>query len=350
MNEDEETSLRDELEAAMTEDGDDGGTETPVETTAETAEEQPTRARDEKGRFVSTKEDTEETPTEVSDAVPETTEETQTEAQEEAAVLEALSLPANWSPKVQEHWAGASRELQEYITERENELHGTLTKHDEERNFGRSMYRTIQPYMAQIQAEGGTPETAVQELMNTAYVLRTGDPETKRQLILRTAQQFGVDLSNTELPEYSPEVASLQNRLNQLEGKLTQQQTESIQNLQDEINKEIEAFSQDPKNVHFAVVREEMSSLLSAGACATLEEAYDAACWSNPDVRKALLEQEKLEDEQKRNEEAKEKAEKARRKAVSVTGDRGTAVPTNSGKATLRDELESQFAASGGGV
>lgn len=339
----DELSLRDEIEAAATvEEETPPEVETPeVEAQPEEIEAKPERERDEKGRFVAK---TDETPAE-----PEVQTETPKE-QEPAPEPDTIAAPVNWSPAGQAHWANVPPEVQQYIADRETDLHKTLTRHDDERDFGRSMYKEVQPYLAQIQAEGGTPQTAIRDLLNTAYILRTGDPETKRQLIIQTAHQFGVDLTNTELPQMTPEVQPLYNRIQSLEDTIRSQGQQQEQQLREQIDKEITAFSQDPKNVHYEAVKAHMGQLIGSGAYSTLEEAYDAACWSNPEIRDSILAQQRLEEDEKQKAEQRKRTEDSKRKDVSVTGDRGATVSNGSGNKTLRDEIASNMSASTTGV
>jgi hypothetical protein len=54
---------------------------------------------------------------------------------------------------------------------------------------------------------------------------------------------------------------------------------------------QIEAFKRDPKNRFFENVRQDMAKLFQTGKADTLQEAYDAACWLNPDIRAILIEE-----------------------------------------------------------
>lgn len=341
----EEKSIREELEAAM-EGGEVEETEVTDKTDALTSEisisvesEQP---RDEKGRFAA-KESDEDTQVESAEQT-----EVTTEVEPEKP---ALTAPHGWSAEAKAKWGELSPEVQAAVTQREQDAHKQISKHDETRNFGESMQRVVQPYLAQIQAEGGTPEMAVKELLNTAYILRAGTPEQKRALILQTAQQFGVDLSDTEIPQVSPDVAALRNEINQLKGHITTREQNERQSLQTEINQEIEAFASDPANVHYSEVKAHMAALLREGAATDLKDAYEQACWSRPDIRATLLAQQSAEEEQKRKDDAKAKAEAARRKSVSLDGGTsGQPASPAPEDMSLREQLQAGFAAQSGAV
>lgn len=335
----EEKSIREELEAAMS---DEPEVETEVETEIET------QPRDEKGRFAAKEND--ESGTDENQGDPNEAE-VSAETVPETPVEPELTAPNGWSAEAKAKWGELAPEIQAAVTQREQDAHKRISKHDETRNFGESMQRVIQPYLAQIQAEGGTPETAIQSLLNTAYLLRSGTPEQKRALILQTAQQFGVDLSDTEMPQVSPEITALRNEFNQLRGHITTREQNERQNLQDEINQEVEAFASDPANVHYEKVKAHMAALLTQGAATDLKDAYDQACWSQPDIRATLLAQQSAEEEQKRKDDAKAKAEAARRKSVSLDGGTsGQPASPAPEDMSLREQLQAGFAAQSGAV
>jgi hypothetical protein len=61
--------------------------------------------------------------------------------------------------------------------------------------------------------------------------------------------------------------------------------------LQEEVNRSIKQFGSDPKNQFFENVRLDMTRLLQAGAAENLDDAYDKACWANPEIRNLLIKQ-----------------------------------------------------------
>lgn len=240
---------------------------------------------------------------------------------------EEISAPQSWSGLQRDNWNKIPAETRKYILQREEEAHKALTKHDEDRNFGKSLKDIANPYIPVIQSEGGTVEGAFKDLLNTAYVLRTGQPQQKAEIIRSTMQQFGIDpqmvMSNQQQPMNPMQVQQMvQQQWQTHEQKLQQQQEE--QQLA-ELNKEIQAFSSNPENVYFNDVRETMIPLLESGQAQTLDEAYQLAIWANPNTRAALLEKQEKEQTQ----EKRKKVEAKKTAASSVTGSPGK---TNSKK------------------
>jgi hypothetical protein len=253
--------------------------------------------------------------------------------------------PQSWGGAVKSEWAKLPETVRSEILKRENDIHQMVTRHDGELRLGREIKEVVTPYMSIIQAEGGTPATAVRDLLNTAYVLRTGSPEQKKQLILNTAKQFGIELNVGEEQEYvDPAIAALQKEIQELR---QQANPENIQKTlleqieQGKVEADIKAFASDPANVHFETVRPLMVAMLNAGQAANLKEAYDMACMANPQIRSTLEAQKAAELQAKR----KQENEAKRRAASSLTG--SPAVPGNSKvnnpKASVEDDLRAAF-------
>lgn len=257
-----------------------------------------------------------------------------------------IEPPVGAPAVIKEKWAVLPDEVRAEIARREDEIHKKFTQHDEERKLGKDLKEVISPYMPLIAAQGGSPTTAVANLLNTAYQLNTGTPQQKLQLFQQLAQQYGIDITalNQQQDYQDPYILQLQNKISELEQR-TQPQFLQKQ-LQDQmetarITSEVQAFASDPANPHYAKVAPVMSALVTSGRAKTLKEAYDAACWADPEVR-SILEAEKmkqLEEKRKQELEAKKKA------AVSVSGSFGQkATSTASSSKSLRESLAEAFA------
>lgn len=263
--------------------------------------------------------------------------------------------PKAWKADMHEKFTTLPPEIQKYISDREDEVYRGFTKLDEDRNFGKSLRETIQPYLPMIAAEKGTPLTAVQTLLNTAYVLRTASPAQKSQMIMQVCRDYGVDVRSLNAPAQAtdPNVAALQNRIAQLEGTLTKQETDRQQaefwkNQQDqeEVTKLISEFRSDPGNVHFETLRPYMQALLEKNLATDLKDAYEKAMYAHPDIRSTVQQAHSADAEQRRIADKSAKAEQARRAGASVTGGPGVAVPNNvAPDRSLADEIRANFRA-----
>jgi len=259
-------------------------------------------------------------------------------------------IPQGLSAAVKAKWKELPPEVRNDFIKREADFHKELTKHDEERNFGRQIDKIIAPYMPQIRLEGATAPQAIENLLNMAHLLRVGTPQQKSELLLRTAQTFGVDLRQAMQQVRQPENPVLQQamqKIQQLESRLTQQDALKKQQEDESIQGLIQTFAADPKNVHFEAVKAHMASLLKSGLAKDLQDAYDQAVYANPNTRSTLLQQQQqMPVDQKRVAEQKARAMQARKAGSSIKGAPGV-VANKNGKIVqpnLRSELRAAFA------
>ena len=263
-----------------------------------------------------------------------------------AIELPAIKPPESLPPHVKMKWATLSRDVQEAWAQREEEVHKGFTKFDEERVFGKQIKNVVAPYEAMIRAEGGTPDKAIAELLNTAYLLRTASPQQKGQLIWQVARQFGADMSIAQqgAQQVPPFLQQLQQELQQVKGTLAQREALQKQQEQEGLNSQIQAFSADPQHVHFEKVKPVMAALLSAGTAKDLQDAYDKAVYADPEIRSTLLQQQQAEAEAKRVADQKAKAEAARKAAGSIKGAPGLAIAKMAnGSTSLRETLKAAY-------
>lgn len=266
----------------------------------------------------------------------------ETPATPETPKAPAIEAPQGLPAAVKAKWSNLDPEVQAALKAREDDVHKMFTRNDGELNLGRKMKDIIQPYMQIIHAEGGTPETAVQSLLNTAYVLRTGSPQQKAGLVQQLIQAYGVDTSLMGQPQQQAQgndYAALQRKLAEIEAKanpeaITRQLREQMET--DKINEDVKAFAADPANQHFEAVRLDIASLIHSGAAKTLREAYDKAIWANPDLRSTLLTAQTAEKEAKR----KAELEAKKKAAVSVTGSAGKSAGSTGAKQAKSIEEE----------
>ena len=341
----------------------------PATEIVETPVESEGAARDEQGRF--------STKTETVEAVEQTVESTKakpateqvaqpTEPQETRAIV---APPATWSAAAKAIYGTLPETARKEIAKREQDYARGIQQHAEAAKGYQNMMREFQPYEAMIRSENGTPEGAIRSLLQTAYQLRTGTPQQRGQLVMQIAQQFGADISQyvgqqTEQPA-GQDLSQVQTMVQQMVAphlqkiqSWEQQQTQAQQNQQMQMEQEtkgqIEAFQSatnedgSPKHLYFENVKGLMSAYFANGQAQTMEQAYDMACWANPEVRAALQIDMHRSAESQRLEEAKRKSAEAKKAGFNVSGQGGVGI-SGSTQTSLRDELSSQLESAMGG-
>lgn len=270
----------------------------------------------------------------------------------EEAIVEQDLAPRSWSGLQKEKWADIPKETRDYIKQREDEFHQAITKHDDERLFGKTVREQFTPYMPIIEAEGGTPEGAIKDYLQMSYVLRQGTPDQKANIIRSAIQQFNIDpqhifgqqnQGHQQVNQGFDNQALL--KLQELEQKLSEKEALSEKTENDKILSEVQAFELDPANIYYNDVKLEMAALLKDGLSDSLEDAYEKAIWAHPEIRAGLIAKKEAtaKAERKKQLDAKKKA------ASSVTGSpdkKSVSSPKTTGKyVDPTDSVEEAFKA-----
>lgn len=266
------------------------------------------------------------------------------EAKPEKVAVEKVAPPESAPAEIKAVWEKLTPEAQKAFNKREADIHKGMTTMDEERKFAKEMQTTITPYMPLINAAGSTPAKAVSEMLNYAHILQTGTPQSKGQLLHQLAQRWGADLRMT--PQAAQQPANILQSVQQEMQRLQQQverQPELIKQQQEEaqLKSVIESFASNPENLHYEKVKPAMAALLSGGVAKDMKDAYDRACYADPEIRSGLEAAKAAESEAKRVADKRAKADAARSAASSIKGLPGmTGAEINNGqKRSLREEL-----------
>jgi hypothetical protein len=164
-------------------------------------------------------------------------------------------------------------------------------------------------------------------------------------------RQFAAALAQAQQSQ-NPEVQAVNARLERMEAEIRQRQhaeraAEGARIAADEarITSEIEAFRADTTaHPYFDAVHQEMVRLFKGGIVDSLQDAYDRACWSIPDIRARILTDQKRAEQTQRSKAERDASERARRAAVSVNSApvSGRGAPKGPGK-SIREDLEAAF-------
>lgn len=245
--------------------------------------------------------------------------------------------PISWTPEERQGWENIPAHHQAAIMRREREIDATLRQTAADRKFAQEVNQVIQPYMGMIEAEGGTPVTAIRDVMRTAAALRTSPPTQKAQLVADLVLNFGIDpqmldqvlvhrLQGRPMPQdpMFPVMQQLDERLKPITefmNSLQQQRQTALQRTQAEVEQTLEQFLGDPNNEFARDVAGDMADILELaakrGQVMSLQDAYSRATMLHPSISKII--------EGRRNAQGAAQqtaaARRARNAAVSVGGD-----------------------------
>lgn len=219
--------------------------------------------------------------------------------------------PASWRPEIRQKFGALPPEVQAEVTRRETQIEQTLRQTADQRNYAQSINQLITPYDAMIRAEGGNHITAVDNLLKTAYQLRTANPQSKAMLVAQMIKQHSVDTALLDNALYQifgggpanqpqagpdPMMAHFQQELapiKQFVQSIQQRQQQNEQETGQTLLTEAKAFAADPKNVYIEDVREDMADLLEMaarrGVKMSLSDAYTRATLAHPEIGKLVM-------------------------------------------------------------
>ena len=255
-----------------------------------------------------------------------------------------LKAPSQWRPAVREKWNALPREVQEEIVRREGDSLRLIGSVGQKIRLADEVGQHIAPFMEKIQANGATPSAFLGDVFTTIKHLAGGSPQDKAEVVANIIQSYGIDLraldgvlsGRISAPPPNPQVLEAQRRAYAAESVLARQRDQQEQVAERGAAETLQQFSSDPKNEFFGDVRELMADLIESGRANSMEDAYSAAIWANPDTRKILLQREA----EARVAAKRDRAGAARRASSSVTGaPRGPGGSPGIGNMSLRDTI-----------
>jgi hypothetical protein len=270
-----------------------------------------------------------------------------------------VKAPSTLKPEEAAHYLKAPPEVRAIIDRRESDYMKGIQQMRPAADLGRAVNQAVGPYMALLQSEGATIPQAVQSLFGMAQLLRTGTPEQKRQLIVNTAKQYGVDLNTVyaEQPQVSPEIQQLQNELAEQRNWRQNWERNQAQQLEQGGMSAIQAFTAEkdqqgnPLRPHVSEMMQELLAVVplvkqanpAAGHLQILQEAYDRAAWANPGVRAKLQAASVAKTQASQQAQSTQRVQAARSAAGSVTGSPGAGSASPTGQ-SVRELLSAGFA------
>lgn len=378
-NEDYGSAVRAAFETAGTAGGDDGGSaegaappvaveSSPVEAAPDTGSETASspdgggsqktaaeRARDAAGRF-SAKSKTQEVakPVVGKPAAESPSAEAPPTAAEGAQLPEAAAVatkaPQGLTPSEREAFAQASPEIQKALARLDQTSRQALQESAPARQLANAFQETVSPYVGMMRAAGAqNPLQAVGGILQQWAVLQGGNAENKAHLVASIVRQSGIPIEllaqaidggpqgqGQQQPQHFDPVAFRQ----QVKQELMQDfQGQRQQMAQSQAQQEAQAFMTDPANEWAEDVRDSMAALLSGGRKMTIQEAYDRAIWSHPEIRD-ILQKRKAADAAKA---ATASTQQARIAASSVKSTPSTAASSVRAPRTVKEAVQAAF-------
>lgn len=274
--------------------------------------------------------------------------------------------PSTWKPTARAEWEKLPPSVRAEIHRRESDFMAGQSQLLPDAKLGSTMRGVIEPYRMLIEAENGTPEKAVGELLKTAAIFRVGSPQQKAAALSAIGQQWGVDpyllFPNGLAPRQGQQQGQPQPQQQQQQFRdprvdqllANQQQADQARQFQE--NSEREAIAArfmnettadgKPARPYLGDVIDQMAAMVPMirGENATLshqqvlQEAYDRATWANPEIR-ALLQTQQQQQTDAQRKAANTAAVAGARRAASVNVPRRASNPDPGKPGSLEDTV-----------
>ena len=213
--------------------------------------------------------------------------------------------PVSWTPAAREGWDSIPEPIRQQITKREHEINTALDDGKDNRKRGEQFQGIADKYAQVIAAEGVTdPIQGFEEMMKVMAQLRMGTPQQKAAKIAQFIGGYGVDVGMLDnilagQPTPGPNGAGDPNRsyidqqlapVHQLLDKMSAQEKQQNFNRNQSYMTEVIAFK--AANEFYSDVQNDMADMVEMagkrGYNMPLAEAYTKACAMNPEVSKVL--------------------------------------------------------------
>ncbi|MBB4238673.1 hypothetical protein [Rhizobium esperanzae] len=216
-------------------------------------------------------------------------------------------VPPGWSAEAKAQFTSLPGEVQAAIAKREQEVdNGFRVLQD---------YRGLEEFTPLIRQAGMTHADVMRRAIDWEKALIRDPVNT----VLHVAKVAGVNLhalvngqTGEALQRNAQQVQPQPRSINveaTVEHVLRKRDTET----------QVDAFLSDPANAHAEDVLDDMVALINAGRASSLQDAYDAACWMRPDIRRQLISQTAQPVHQHQAQRAAA-ADQARRASRSISG------------------------------
>lgn len=204
--------------------------------------------------------------------------------------------PAGWRPEMKAKWNGIPQDVREEITRREQDTAAGVQKLQQYYAPMESIFSVIQPHAQYFDHIQEDPRAYLSSLIQTEQTLRLGNPAQRVSLLLALADQFGVPMRNALDGAMGGKLNEMMQKAHQMHGTppaLPPQYAQEIQQLRQwreqvenqMADQELTAFAAEPGHEYLDHVRDDMANLIEGGYAETYQDAYDLACWRNPQIR-----------------------------------------------------------------
>ena len=281
----------------------------------------------------------------------ETTDEDPADGAEDASEpdeSETIAPPQSMSAKDREAFAALPPESQKWLADRAKEQEAAFTQKtmdlaEKSKGFDK-LEALLAPRRQQFAMDGMDDSTAIGQLLSISDYANS-DPVGFAKYFLNARQIPVSALSETDGQEspVDPQLAAMQQKMQGIEGYLTQQQTQAQRQAESAINSDVQKFSAE--NEYYAELEDEMVPIVAAvrsrdpslSNMDVLAKAYKMAIAANETVSAKVEAAKAAKAEADKVAMAKARAAKAKKAASTNTRTTGTRPPANGAAENVDD-------------
>jgi len=251
-------------------------------TAKQSSEEAAARARDEKGRFAPKEE--------VAKSVEQAQPNTASPVAPAEPPTETIPPPHSATAAVKAAWDSYPLEIRKELVRIEQEAQKGKTEWQSKGERLNRFEALIAPHREKFAVQGLDEFSAVNALLNAQTMLERNPNEA----IAYLARQYGATLPSGRQdpgqpqfqqpqPQLDPHILTLSQQVQSLQQTLAQQQQAQEAEALGKVQSDVAEFRAN--NLYFDNVKVEMGKLIQAGLATDLADAYDKACFANPEIR-----------------------------------------------------------------
>lgn len=213
--------------------------------------------------------------------------------------------PQSWTPAEREHWGKIPAAAQAAIQRREHETSRVLNESANSRRFQSEFVNVVKPFAHLIRARNSTPLASVQNLMQTAAMLTTGNQQQKAAIVAEILDNYGVDIKilddvlskrptnpNVGNNSITPQMETALRPVYEFMNRVDQGRAQHIQAIQEDAQQTFEEAMVDPKMPFLNDLRDDVADFMEIAAARgvemTIAQAYDKAVNFNPEIKKIV--------------------------------------------------------------
>lgn len=252
--------------------------------------------------------------------------------------------PKTWRPEAVKAWKDLPETVRVEVLKREEDMFRGIESYKADASIGKVIKDIVAPYIPGLRAKGLDPVHQIRSLLASNEALENGTPEQKVMVLRKLAEIYNVDISGEGASPYvDPQISTLNKTIDELRSRLDTNDNRMAESVKANLQKEVNAFADDPAHPYFDEVAADVAALLKGKVATTLEEAYEKAVWLNPVTRAKEAARATTEAAAKAKSEAEAKAAAAKKASsanvkTSTKPGRGTA-PVGSMDDTLNETL-----------